>query len=239
VKLWTVLDLTRIPYIFHDGLTNPYYEEIIFHKDPDILAEQVLDRRMEEGEDYLPAFIQVDFPDDELDDWFTACLESSFLELDEGRDRLQEEWDYGNLTTEQANKWSGDLDALDEALEKDDVWALFELSGFACLRMVVPPEMLTLLDPATMLEAVLTGDQTAILEAAQMAEAKDFQTLGSGFWVWMIMFMAGLFGPNWAEETAQAEEKARERRARRRRRKPAKKKKPSRKGKKKKARATS
>lgn len=218
MKLWTIVDLVRVPSIFSEGLTNPYYEEIIFHKTYEFIADSAMEAKAEEGPHYLPAFLQVDFPDDQLNEWFLPCMATNYDMLYDEQSSIEDRWEGGELTEEEYAEGLKQLELLSNALDSNDMATVFEIHDFACLAMVVPPEMIKILDPATMLEAVLSENQVAIMEAAEMADARGLESMGGSFWVWLIMFMAGLFGPNWSEQ-AEAEDAVRKGEARRRRRK--------------------
>ncbi len=174
----------------------------------------------------------MDFPEEDLDSWFLPCMASSYDMLMDDFASIDAMWEDGEISEEEYVEGKAELDRLQTALDSNDARTALEIQDFTCLYRPVAPEMIKLLDPATMLEAVVTGDQQAIIEASQAADVKSLETLGPNFWVWLIMFMAGLFGPDWGAqaEEAEAEKKAKQRRKRRTtKKKPKRKKKPARK----------
>jgi hypothetical protein len=81
-----------------------------------------------------------------------------------------------------------------------------EIFGYVCLGNVIPPEMLKLLDPEKMIEAVHTGDENAIAQAIETSEATPFKSLNAAFWVWLITIMSQIFGPGYGIEQSEAQE---------------------------------
>ncbi len=223
--------MRRLPHIFQNGLDNPTNEEIQFHTTPDLVSEWALSSLEDDPDDPL-AFIEVDFPDDDIDEWFTYCIATTSDEADNARYALEDDIASGRITEDQieaAQEYIQSLESMETGLQS------FEVLGYACLFHVVPPEMIKLLDPVTMMEAVYTGDVGAVAEAVETAEVQSFETLGSSFWVWLIFFMSQWFGPKWgtAVEEKEAAEKGEARKRRRKARRKAKGKK-----RKRKARAT-
>ncbi len=208
MKLWTTIPFTELPEVLKSGLTG-VEEEIIFYDDASGVAEEVLEY---EGE---LAFIETEIPDEDVDFWFTYCVMTTSdmatdAETELGYAIEAEQVDDEEIAARQA--WIQKLHDMETGRQS------FDALGFGCLLEPMPPQMLKLLNPEAMLEAQLTEDFDTIAEAVETTESEGFTTLSSGFWVWLMMFMAGLLGPDWgtrAEEEA-AEKKAKKRRARRR-----------------------
>ena len=153
------------------------------------------------------AFIEAEIPDGQLDEYFVPCLglwgddvsgmESSLEHMmEEGGP--QEEIERMQKFIEQASKAQTASEG-------------FEFFGYACLGYTIPPEMLKLLDPEKMMEALHSGDQNAVVEAMETAEATPFKSLNAAFWVWLITIMSQIFGPGYglpepSEEQEAAEE---------------------------------
>lgn len=182
MKLWTTIDITRMPDVYQNGLTNPYSEEMIFSLEPEMVAESALSF---EGE---LAFIEVDFPDDEIDEWFAYCIGSVgddysnmqmfFEERVEGMSRaeirIQEEF------LEMVSN-------IQSALEN------LNLLGYACLAQEVPPEMIRVLDPLTMMEAVASDDKETIVKAVKKARSTPIQEFGATFWAFIASIITAIF----------------------------------------------
>lgn len=226
MRLWALVDYENLPRYFSTGLDNPSYEEVVFDINHERLAEWAIDSPPGER-----AFIQVDFPDDELDYWLTECIESA------GEDAANLKYDIedGRLSEEGV----AEAYATIEAYENMDSGGSGNLAvfGYACLVRTLPPEMIMLLDPTTMMEAVYTGNIGVVAEAIETTEAHGLESLGPGFWAW-LMFMvaqmlAGRGGRSQSDEereTAAASRKASARRARQRKRRKGRGKKTGKKG---------
>lgn len=220
MKLWTTVDLRRLPVILQTGLDNPFSEEIIFRNDPELVAENALTFPEE------LAFIETEIPDDEIDEWFYYCIGSVGDDHTDAAAMLEWDIEAGRVTQEEVDERMEFIAAL-ETIETGS--ANLELLGYACLYRVLPPEMLKLLDPTTMLEAKYTGDVDALAEAVETTEATGFTSLSPNFWVWLMLFMSQIFGPDWrgAYEAARAAEQATLKRERKKGRKSRKARRPS------------
>ena len=201
MKLWTTLELERLPHVLRQGFDNPYSEEIIFWNIPEIGAENALSF---EGE---LAFIEAEIPDGKLDEYFTRCMASWGDDTTAMASNLEHMMEEGAPADE--------ISALQKLIERAEVAETgsegFEIFGYACLAEVLPPEMLKILDPSTMLEAVHSGDVNAVAQAVETAEATPFKSLSAAFWVWLITIMSQIFGPGYGiQEPSEAQEAAEE-----------------------------
>ncbi len=230
MKLWTSLDLRRLPDIFEHGLIDHYHEGIEFSADANLVAEYA--QELAETEDAL-AFLEVDFPDAEIDEWLTVCMERSSAEQSGFEYELTEEVDQLNsmLENDPNNPAIPDLqediatlqDTLARLEEMSTGSQSLELFGYACLLQVTPISMIRVLDPVTMLEAVGTGNVSEIAYAVDTTEAVGLESLGGSFWVWLLFLFENMFAvargeidvqPEWMRQAA--EDKAEARKARRR-----------------------
>lgn len=186
MKLWTTVNLNRLPHVLQNGLDNPYSEEIQFSRDAARLADDVLSMPGE------LAFLETEIPDDQLDDFFVECVASHSDELSDAEAELE-------YAQESGEAWRADhLRKMLQAAEGEaTTMQMLDLFGYVCLGRVLPPSMLKLLDPATMLEAVHSGDVDAVAHAVENAEATAFKSLGANFWVWLMMLMSQIFGPGY------------------------------------------
>jgi len=225
VKLWSTVDLERLPHILKNGFDNPYSDEVLFWNDAKVGADNAL------AFDGELAFIEAEIPDDQFEAYFAPCLGL----LSDSRSDLESEIQYAKERR---------LPAADIAQMKKDVKVMEEIDtargsmdffGYACLVEVIPPSMLKLLSLEQTMEAVHSGDAEAIAHAVETAEATAFKSLGAAFWVWLIMLMSQIFGPGYgiqegdvADESQEQEEerleRMRERASKRPRKKRAKKK---------------
>lgn len=212
MRLWALVDYENLPRYFSTGLDNPGYEEIIFTLDHERLAAWALETPNDQ------AFIQVDFPDDQLDYWLQECIESVGNDVSDLEDEIEE----ATLNEEEVPPEAYDtLEAVKNMSGGADNIAIF---GYACLFRVLPPEMIMLLDPKTMMEAVYTGKVGVIAEAIETTEAYGLESLGSGFWAWLMFMLVHIVAGRGERsqsteerEVATASRKAVARRARRRR----------------------
>lgn len=217
MKLWTTVDVTEIPGLLQNGFTNPYCAEIVFEDDPEFAAENAYEMR-DEGS----IFLEVEFPDEDLEVYFAECVGISGDRAREAIDDIESDIEIGVITDPL------DLEAAYEHIEAlqniDSAQANLTLMGFCCLRCgeVFPQDLIKILDPETMQEAMWTGDVKVVGEAAKRAEATPITELGASFWVWLLFVFQNVFAaargeidvePAW--KTAAAEEKAQERKARR------------------------
>lgn len=187
MKLWTTIGLERLPEILKNGFDNPYADELLFWNNPEIGAENAL---AFEGE---LAFIEAEIPDSQIEDYFEPCMGSwsdSISDAESQIESLQEEG--GN--EESIAQLQRDIKTMDEMKTAQESLNFF---GFACLTQTLPPDMLKLLDPTKMLEAVHSGDADAVVEAVQTAEATGFKSLNAAFWVWLMFLLGEIFGPGY------------------------------------------
>ena len=238
MKLWTAVPLQDLPDIFQNGLIDHSHQGIEFSPEAEMVAEYAMELKDE------LAFLEGEFPDDELDDWFTICMEAASAEHTD----VSTDIGYKRANLEaliEANPEDPAIPGLQEEIEAqqqhaDQIWNMqtgaesLALTGRACIWRTVPITMLKLLNPETMMEAVWTQDTGAIAEAIETTEAYGLETLGASFWVWLMFLFQNIFAagrgeldvrPAWQRE---AEEKAAARRARKRKRKGRPKKKPRR-----------
>lgn len=221
MKLWTTVDLGRLPGILQNGIDNPSYAEISVSPSPQLVAEHAF-----EGEDEL-AFLELDIPDDQLDEFLVTCMASHGDDQSNMEMELESAIEEGNQEqVAQLQSWIQAMEAAETA--KD----YLEAFGYTCLYKTVPPSMLKLLDPGIMLEALRTGDAVLLASAVQNTEATAFKSLGAAFWVWLMMLMGQIMGPGYgrADEGEGEEErleKMREKAAKRPRQKRTRKKKVS------------
>ena len=230
MKLWTALDLRRLPDIFEHGLIDHYHEGIEFSADANLVAEYA--QELAETEEAL-AFLEIDFPDAELDEWLTICLVRASDEQCGLEDDLADQVDHLEAVLEddpgnpeipalqediaQRQEHVAQLDAMETGLQS------LGLLGYACLYQVAPISMIKILDPVTMLEAVGTGNVSEIAHAVDTTEAVGLESLGGSFWVWLMFLFQNVFAvargeidvePEWVRQAA--EDKAEARKARRR-----------------------
>ena len=186
MKLWTTIELERLPATLETGFDNPYSDEIIFYSIPDIAADQALSF---EGE---LAFIETEIPDERVDEFFAPCLGIY------GDEMVNDEIYLQDLITAGDEKGAALLREHLTAREGVDTGrAGLEVFGYACLAEIIPPSMLKLLDPVTMLEAVQTGDAGAVSNAINTSEATEFKSLGANFWVWLMLLLGQIMGPGY------------------------------------------
>jgi hypothetical protein len=217
MKLWTTVDITRMPDVQRNGLTNPTYEEMIFALEPELIAQTALDF---EGE---LAFIEVDFPDEEIDELFAYCIGSVGDDLTNMEMSFQYDLEAGLSRKE--------IRAREEFLEKvGEIQSATEnlnLLGYACLAVEVPPEMIRVLDPLTMLEAVASDDKETIAQAVKEAPSTPIKEFGAAFWAFIAAILTAIFATgtiseglemaygirNLVERSKEARERRRERAA--------------------------
>ncbi len=227
MRLWTSLPIERLPDFFQNGLIDRYHEGIEFHLEADLVAEYA----MEFVEEL--AFLEVEFPDSQIDDWLTICIEAASAEATNREAFLQEQVDQLEALLEE-DPTSPQIPEFQEVIAQDQEILTqiedmttgsqsLELLGSACIYQVVPISMIKLLDPETMLEAVWTGDVGIIADAVETTEATGLESLGGPFWVWLMYLFQNMFAvargaidvePLWKTEAAK--EKAEARKARRR-----------------------
>lgn len=202
MKLWTTLEFDRLPHVLKNGFDNPFSEEIIFWNVPEIGAENAMSF---EGE---LAFIEAEIPDGQLDDYFTRCMASWGDDTVGMASNLEQMMEEGAPAKE--------ISELEKLIARAEVVQTgsegFEIFGYSCLGAVLPPEMLKILDPNTMLEAVHSGDVNAVARAVESAEATPFKSLNAAFWVWLITIMGQIFGPGYGvpgQEMQEEQEEAR------------------------------
>jgi hypothetical protein len=196
VKLWTSVEFTRLPAILKNGFDNPYAAEITFSNSPEIEAENALSMPGE------LAFIEAEIPDDQLDNYFMDCIGLWGDDLTNMEADLEYLMERGGSEKE--------IEGLRKLIERGGAVSTviegIEIFGYVCLGNVIPPEMLKLLDPEKMIEAVHTGDENAIAQAIETSEATPFKSLNAAFWVWLITIMSQIFGPGYGIEQSEAQE---------------------------------
>jgi len=196
VKLWTSVEFTRLPAILKNGFDNPYAAEITFSNSPEIEAENALSMPGE------LAFIEAEIPDDQLDNYFMDCIGLWGDDLTNMEADLEYLMERGGSQKE--------VEGLRKLIERGGAVSTviegIEIFGYVCLGNVIPPEMLKLLDPEKMIEAVHTGDENAIAQAIETSEATPFKSLNAAFWVWLITIMSQIFGPGYGIEQSEAQE---------------------------------
>jgi hypothetical protein len=196
MKLWTTIEFEKLPGILKNGFDNPYAAEIVFSNNPEIEADHAMSMQGE------LAFIEADVPDDKLDFYFMDCIGMW------GDDLSNMETDLDYLIEEGAHK--KEIDHLRKLIKKGSeartVTEGLDVFGYACLGNVIPPEMLKLLDPEKMIEAVHTGDENAIASAIETSEATPFKSLNAAFWVWLITIMSQIFGAGYGMQASETEE---------------------------------
>lgn len=220
MKLWSTIDLERLPHILKNGFDNPYSDEVLFWNDVQVGADNAL------AFDGELAFIEAEIPDDQFEGYFAPCLGL----LSDSKSDLESEIKYakeGRLSASDIAQMRKDIETMEKIDTARDSMDFF---GYACLMEVIPPSMLKLLNLEQTMEAVHSGDAEAIAHALETAEATDFKSLGSAFWVWLIMLVNEIFGPGHGaqegdvvqesqEEEEQRLERMRERAAKRPRKK--------------------
>ncbi len=229
MRLWASVDLGTLPDIFQNGLIDYSHQGISFHNEPELVAEYALEATGE------LAFLEGEFPDNELDGWFTLCMEAwsaDMTDLEVGLARKQEDLveliDMDPENPEIPSRQE-DIDVHAEYLQKVANLSTgsesLEVLGSACIWRTVPITMLKLLNPETMMEAVWTKDLGAIAEAVETTESYGLETLGSSFWVWLMFLFQNIFAAGarkpmtWSEvEAERAAEKGEERKARKKKR---------------------
>lgn len=196
MKLWTSVEFTRLPAILKNGFDNPYAAEITFSNSPEIEAENALSMPGE------LAFIEAEIPDDQLDNYFMDCIGLWGDDLTNMEADLEYLMERGGSEKE--------IEGLRKLIERGGAVSTviegIEIFGYVCLGNVIPPEMLKLLDPEKMIEAVHTGDENAIAQAIETSEATPFKSLNAAFWVWLITIMSQIFGPGYGIEQSEAQE---------------------------------
>ena len=225
MKLWTTIEFSRLPGILKNGFDNPYAAEIVFSTSAEIEADNALSMPGE------LAFIEAEVPDEQVEDYFMPCLgmwgdDVSNMETD--LEYLLEE----GGPQEEIDRLRSFIEKGSHANSSGSAKEGFEVFGYACLGAVIPPEMLKLLDPEKMIEAVHTGDGEVIAEAIETSEATPFKSLNAAFWVWLMAILGQIFGPGYGiepesqelvEEEAEQIERMREAAAKRPRKKRKKK----------------
>jgi hypothetical protein len=201
VKLWTSIELTRLPAILKNGFDNPYAAEITFSNNPEIEAENALSMKDE------MAFVEAEIPDGQLDEYFVPCLGLWGDDLTGMESYLESLMEQG-APEEEIEKVRS---AIEKGAKAQTASEGFDTFGYACLGYTIPPEMLKLLDPEKTMEALHSGDQDAVVEAIETAEATPFKSLNAAFWVWLITIMSQIFGPGYGiQEPSEAQEAAEE-----------------------------
>ncbi len=207
MKLWTTVHITELPRIHAEGFTNPYGEEITFDSDPQNLAEVVL-----EQEDEGAVFLEIEIPDDEIEVHFAYCTGIHYDHASDEMEQIRGEIESGEITEqaelEEAVALIDRLENMDHAADALDYF------GFVCLGTgeTIPREMIKLLDPETMMDAVWTGDMGVVAEAIETTEAKGLETLNASFWVWIMFLFQNMFAiargeidvePTWKRDAAE------------------------------------
>lgn len=187
MKLWTTIGLDRLPEILKTGFNNPYADEILFWNNIEAGADDALS-----FEDEL-AFIEAEIPDSQLEHYFEPCLGLSGDEMT-GIESAMESMQEKGGNEEEIAKMERDIKTIQAMETAQDSLNFF---GYVCLTRTLPPEMLKLLDPAKMLEAVQSGDASEIAEAVQNTEATPFKSLNAAFWVWLMFLLGEIFGPGY------------------------------------------
>lgn len=205
MKLWTSVELERLPAILKNGFDNPYAAEITFSNNPEIEAENALSMPGE------MAFIEAEIPDGQLDEYFVPCL-GLWGDDVSGMETYLESLMEDGAPEEELEKVRKAIETGSKAQSASEG---FDVFGYACLGYTIPPEMLKLLDPEKMMEALHSGDQNAVVEAMETAEATPFKSLNAAFWVWLITIMGQIFGPGYGIEPSEAQEAAEEEEAER------------------------
>jgi hypothetical protein len=214
MRLWTTVDIGELPAILQNGLSNPYLNEDTFTTHAEMAADSALSI---EGE---LAFLEVEVPDDQIEDYFVYCMGLVGDEASDMRTSLESMVEEGDDQDE--------IRALSEMIEAaeniDSATANLEVLGYACLigpDVFIPVEWIKVLDPAAMLEAVHSGDASVIAQAVKTTEAKPLSHLGASFWVWLLFFVQSVLAghplaPSDIDRMARDSEKAEKLRARRR-----------------------
>ncbi len=220
MKLWTTVNVADLPYIFAHGFSNPHAAEIVFDVDPEGMAENAMEER-DEG----AVFLEIEIPDDELEVHFAYCMGITIDMAGNEADSIQSSIDAGEITDpEELEAAYAHL----EALKPENIQCAADavnLFGFVCLGYMetIPPNMIKLLDPETMMEALWTGDVNVLVEAIETTEAVGLDSLSPSFWVWIMFLFENMFAvargeidvqPEWMRLAA--EDKAEARKARRR-----------------------
>jgi hypothetical protein len=180
--------------VLQNGLSNPFTDEMTFSSN----AEEIADRAMAEVDvsgHSAHAFLEVEIPDEEINDYFTVCMELHFLDIQEGPGEALQEMIESGAPQNQIDALTQEIEAMEAALDSMDMKEVFAKMGYACLiapDVVITPDMIKMLDPATMMEALQTGDERLVREAVAKTEAKPLSTLGATFWVWLLLFVQGI-----------------------------------------------
>lgn len=194
MKLWTTVELRDLPEILQNGLDNPYAAEIHFSHSPEAMAEQAFES---EGE---LAFLEAEIPEGELDMYFVRCLASH----GDYQTDMESELNYTD-SEEHLAQLTATIKAMEEA---ESAKELLDVFGYACLYQPIPPAMLKLVDPEKMIEAVRSGDASAVSYALENSEATAFKSLNAAFWVWLMFLLKEIFGPGYGlPENVELEEK--------------------------------
>lgn len=220
MKLWTTVNIVDLPYIFANGFSNPHGEEILFDVDPERMAENAMEER-----DDGTMFLEIEIPDEELEVHFAYCMGITIDMASDEAISVQGSIDAGEITDpEELEAAYAHLEALNPENIQSAADAI-DLFGFVCLGYMetIPPGMIKLLDPETMMEAMWTGDVGVVAEAIETTEAVGLESLSPSFWVWIMFLFENMFAvargeidvqPEWMRLAA--EDKAEARRARRR-----------------------
>lgn len=233
MKLWTSQDLTRLPNIIQFGLIDEYHEGLQFHVDPDGVAEYALALQEDDPDEPAMAFLEMEVPDDQLDEWFSVCMEAHSAEHTNAEGEMGDtRADLEAMLEEDPN--SSDLPGIrDRAVQAEEWFVLvdsvetgaqsIEILGTACINQPIPVTMLRLLNPETMMEVTMSKDIGRIAEAVETTESWGLESLGGAFWIYILFMIQNAFAiargdinvePLWKQQAA--EDKADARRARRR-----------------------
>lgn len=157
------------------------------------------------------AFLELEIPDDQLDEYLVTCMESHGVDKQNLEMDLEAALEEGGDPKKVAWLENG-IRAMEAAETARDYLNVF---GYTCLAEAVPPSMLKLLDPAAMLEALHSGDADAVAHAVKNVEATAFKSLNAAFWVWLMMLMGQIFGPSYGMPQGEASEEQDEEEAQR------------------------
>lgn len=208
MKLWAAVELENLPGILTEGFADPNRSGLAVHLDPTMTSEEVIEKGS------ALAFVRVEIPDDEINQWLTSCPRDIWGDVGDLESNLEYRIENGELNDQEAKEEAEYIESI-RAIE--NATQNIEVLGYACLRYdPIPPEMLSLADPQTMLDAVFSGDLAEVRQALDTVEVRSFSSLGPQFWVWLMVIinqiLTGGYAP--AGEIEQAEAKADARRER-------------------------
>jgi hypothetical protein len=218
MKLWITVSLDNLPHILQNGLDDPYSNEIRLSPNAELVADEAFSLKEE------LAVLEVEIPDDQLDEFLTNCVASHGDDLTDVEGGLEDALERGDTAT------VARIQKMFQAVKSGTISAaqMLDYFGYACLGQPLPPSMLKLLDPGTMLEALHSGNAEVVAHAIETTEATPFKSLNSAFWVWLMLLIQEIFGPGYGPPAredvgAEEEDEAAERRLERMREAAAKK----------------